>query len=75
MSTPKHAWCDACAAKFRLGHYDAHDGRGWQPQSGQVSPVLTAERDAEAKAAQRDHRMWTARQEHEHAAMLEEGGP
>jgi hypothetical protein len=44
------------AAMYRSGHFDAHDGKGWQPLAETRSVADSGRADREAWDAQRQHR-------------------
>jgi hypothetical protein len=54
--TPKHAWTDADAQRARTGHYNAHEGSGWQPCTGSIPVAASTARDDAARLEQRQHR-------------------
>ncbi len=49
------AWSAEDARLARTGHYDAHEGGGWQPCVDTVSVAETSARDARAKQEQAQH--------------------
>jgi len=52
---PKHAWTAKDARMARTGHYDAHEGGGWQPCVDTVSVAESTARDARVKQEQAQH--------------------
>ena len=52
---PKLAWSAEDARMARTGHYDAHEGGGWQPCVDTVSVAESTARDARVKQEQAQH--------------------
>jgi hypothetical protein len=68
--TPKHAWTDADARMASTGHYDAHEGGGWQPCTGSIPVAASTARDDAAREEQAAHRAAVVQRIHDTGEAL-----
>ncbi len=74
MVTPEKpkppAWSAEDATRARTGHYNAHDGKGWQRCDGSLPATHTDARDRAAREEQAAHRASVIKRIHEAGSAL-----